>query len=494
VWLREFDAVGTPAAPQLVAVSPQYEARPALTYDLQNRLWVCWELSGSTWGKDWGALVRDEGIGLYRDRQLGLRILEAGKWLAPEATVASGLPGARLRRGPAALPVRRPESDAPSRTAGEEAEEAGAGTYNNLGRIVCDRDGRVWLLARSREGNFQSPLGTVWMNYATYYDGTQWVGPILLPHSDNLFYNVPAVAAHPAGGIVVANSSDHRQTRQIAGPRTGNSNAALAGDGGDPSDNDVFFARLEMPARPVSASLRPARTNPGASVKATALTEKERAEVAAIRAYRLAHGGQQFRVIRGEFHCHTEISGDGGGDGPLEDMWRYAIDVAAMDWLGCGDRDNGAGREYPWWLTQKTTDAFRIAGVFEPPFSYERSVAFPEGHRNVVFAQRGVRTLPRLPKTERTPEIHAPDTLMLFDYLRKFDGVCASHTSSTSMGTDWRDRGGPVEPMVEIYQGARQNYESPGAPRSPTADDSIDGWEPTGFINLALQRGYRFSF
>jgi hypothetical protein len=105
-----------------------------------------------------------------------------------------------------------------------------------------------------------------------------------------------------------------------------------------------------------------------------------------------------------------------------------------------------------------------------------------------------VRTLPRLPKTERTPEIHAPDTLMLFDYLRKFDGVCASHTSSTSMGTDWRDRGGPVEPMVEIYQGARQNYESPGAPRSPTADDSIDGWEPTGFINLALQRGYRFSF
>ncbi len=175
-------------------------------------------------------------------------------------------------------------------------------------------------------------------------------------------------------------------------------------------------------------------------------------------------------------------------------MWRYAIDVAGMDWLGCGDHDNGQGREYTWWLTQKTTDAFRIAGVFEPPFTYERSVRYPEGHRNVVFEQRGVRTLPRLPISERNFQGHAPDTQMLFDYLKFFNGVCASHTSATSMGTDWRDWHPEVEPMVEIYQGARQNYERPGAPRTPTATDAIGGWEPLGFINLALKRGYRFSF
>ena len=492
VWLREFDAAGKPGAPQPAANSPQYEARPAITYDLQNRLWVCWELSGATWGKDWGGLVRDEGIGLYRDRQIGMRILERGQWLAPEIAVTTALPGARMRRGPAALPVRRPEVDAPARTVGEEAEETGAGTYNNLGRITCDRDGRIWLLARAREGNFQSPLGSVWMDYATYYDGAKWIGPILLPHSDNLLYNLPAIAAHPAGGIVVANSSDHRQSRHLQTPRAGSFNA-LEGDK-DPFDNDLYFARLEMPASPVTATLRPARVVPSATAKATPATEKERAEIAAARAYRFAHDGKQLRIIRGEFHRHTEISGDGGNDGPLEDMWRYALDVAAMDWLGNGDHDNGNGREYTWWLTQKTTDAFRIAGAFEPPFTYERSVAFPEGHRNVVFAQRGVRTLPRLPKTDRNVNQHAPDTLMLFDYLKAFDGVCASHTSATSMGTDWRDWGAGFEPMVEIYQGARQNYERPGAPRSPSADDSIGGWEPTGFINLALQRGYRFSF
>jgi hypothetical protein len=143
---------------------------------------------------------------------------------------------------------------------------------------------------------------------------------------------------------------------------------------------------------------------------------------------------------------------------------------------------------------QKATDAFRLPGRFDPPFAYERSVPYPEGHRNVIFSQRGVRTLPRLPKTDRTPVVHAPDTQMLYAYLRHFNGVCASHTSATSMGTDWRDNAPDVEPMVEIYQGCRQNYERPGAPRCPTEGDAIGGWEPLGFVNLALKKGYRFSF
>jgi hypothetical protein len=112
----------------------------------------------------------------------------------------------------------------------------------------------------------------------------------------------------------------------------------------------------------------------------------------------------------------------------------------------------------------------------------------------VIFAYRGVRTLPRLPKVEDDSEGHAPDTQMLYKYLHHFGGVCASHTSATQMGTDWRDNDPEVEPFVEIYQGARQNYEMPGAPRAPTEDDAIGGWRPKGFINLALQKGYRLAF
>ncbi len=483
VWVREVAADGAMKEARPVANTADYEARPAITYDRAARLWIAYERSGPTWGKDWGALERNSGIGLYRDRQIEMRVLADSGWLEPAADVATGLPGNRVRRGPRAFPVRRPEADTPARKAGKEAETVPAGAYNNIARIACDRDGRIWLFARSREGTFFTPLGSVWVNYAAVYDGERWTGPTILPHSDNLLYNSPAVAAHPGGGFIVAHSSDHRQDRYI--PRT-----AAAGD---PFDNDIFVSRLEMPSASIDLKLIAAKAPPGDASPSQATLE-ERAAIERSRAQRITYDGKSLRLLRGEFHRHTEISGDGGNDGPLEDMWRYGMDVAAMDWLGNGDHDNGGGREYTWWLTQKTTDAFRLPGRFDPPFTYERSVSYPEGHRNVVFAQRGVRTLPRLPKTAPQPVIAAPDTLMLYDYLRHFQGVCASHTSATDMGTDWRNNAPDVEPMVEIYQGARQNYERPGAPRSPTASDAIGGWRPLGFVNLALKKGYQFSF
>ena len=127
-------------------------------------------------------------------------------------------------------------------------------------------------------------------------------------------------------------------------------------------------------------------------------------------------------------------------------------------------------------------------------FNYERSVAYPEGHRNVIFAQRGIRPLPRLPKTDENAPGNAPDTQMLYAYLKFFGGIVASHTSATNMGTDWRDNDPQVEPVVEIYQGDRQNYEMPDAPRASSAGDAIGGWRPKGFVNLALEKGYMLGF
>jgi len=174
-----------------------------------------------------------------------------------------------------------------------------------------------------------------------------------------------------------------------------------------------------------------------------------------------------------------------------------------MDWLGCGDHDNGAGREYSWWLTQKTTDAYHVKERFTPMFTYERSVAYPHGHRNCMFAQRGVLTLPRLAQPDmekRVAGVHADDTKMLYRYLKELNGICASHTSATSMGTDWRDNDPVAEPFVEIYQGDRMSYEKEEAPRAgydPRTEKkpaNIAGWFPLGFINHALDKGYRLGF
>jgi hypothetical protein len=491
VWFREFSAEGLPqTGPQPVVNSPDYEARPAIAYDRSGALWVAWEQSGPTWGKDWGALVQRKGIGLYKDRQIGLAVWNRATWMETPQLVAQALPGVPRRR---VNNVRVPaiEPGAETRAAGQEAEAARNNPHNNIARLLCDASGRIWLLARARQNDFRAQIGSVWMTHATYYDGNAWVGPILVPHTDNLLYNSPAAVPLPGGGLLVAHSSDHRQDRHV-NQRGANALGNLSGE--DPFDNDLYLSRLEISGDAKPAALVASKTPPDPSAAPSEATMKERAEIERIRGYRANIGGKNLHIVRGEFHRHTEISGDGGNDGPLEDMWRYAIDVAAMDWLGCGDHDNGGHREYPWWLTQKTTDAFHLPGVFEPPFTYERSVRYPEGHRNVVFTRRGIRTLPRLPITDRDNVIHAPDTQLMYSYLRLFDGVCAVHTSATSMGTDWRDNDPAVEPMVEIYQGARQNYERPGAPRSPTADDAIGGWEPKGFVNLALLKGYRFSF
>ena len=541
VWVREFDsASGNAGEARPAANTADYEARLALTYDRDGALWIAWEQSGATWGKDWGALVQKKGIGLYRDRQIGLAVLKDGQWMEPATPFANALPGAggvRKRQLNVRVPAIEPGGE--SRKVGQEAEAAKNLTHNNLARLVADEAGRVWLFTRTRQNDFRTALGSLWLNWAAYYDGDHWVGPILVPHSDNLLYNTPVVVPQGDGALAIIHSSDHRQDRTITRRGTGLNNV-LESDN-DPFDNDLYVSRVKAagtgePVQLVAATREPtgnAAFIPGSfwdsprvqtpfdrvrsgkttgnlfdeqvqaelldgmrkAASASPATGAEREDVARCRAYRSTVGGKELRILRGEFHRHTEISGDGGNDGPLEDMWRYAIDVAAMDWLGCGDHDNGGGREYPWWLTQKTTDAFFLPGVFNSMFTYERSVRYPEGHRNVVFTQRGIRTLSRLPKLdEDAPPGHAPDTQMLYKYLRLFDGVCASHTSATDMGTDWRDWDAEREPMVEIYQGCRQNYERPGAPRCPTENDAIGGWRPKGFVNLALLKGYKFAF
>ncbi len=161
----------------------------------------------------------------------------------------------------------------------------------------------------------------------------------------------------------------------------------------------VFNVDLEVSALAASLPLEEPRLMPAAEPAASpprTSTPMKSATFARIQAYRVDAGGKNYRLLRGEFHRHTEISADGGSDGSLEDMWRYAIDAAALDWIGNGDHDNGGGKEYTWWLIQKTTDLYTQHPTFVPMFTYERSVAYPHGHRNVMFDHRGVRTLPEV--------------------------------------------------------------------------------------------------
>ena len=365
---------------------------------------------------------------------------------------------------------------------------------NTLPRLAVDGSGRIWLAFRTPHPIWWSSVGTVWKEYLVSFDGKAWTQPIFLNHTDNLLDNRPALAAVANGKLLMVNSSDGRRDDSPA--KTANTSSPNPKAPADPYNNDLWSREVDLgpatQAIPVIAA-RPA---------AAPATTFDRARIAALQALHEYRGGPErnLRIVRGEFHRHSEISMDGGNDGTLFDQWRYILDAVALDWVGCCDHDNGGGREYSWWITQKLTDVFYAPGKFAPMFSYERSVAYPDGHRNVIFVQRGIHTLPRLDPSrlgtaaEENRFEHTPDTQMLYAYLKQFDGIVGSHTSATKMGTDWRDNDPNAEPVVEIYQGIRQDYEMPGAPRANSQEDSIGGWRPKGFVNLALDKGYRLGF
>jgi hypothetical protein len=171
------------------------------------------------------------------------------------------------------------------------------------------------------------------------------------------------------------------------------------------------------------------------------------------------------------------------------------IDAGGLDWGGCCDTENGEGHEYFWWREQTMADAYQLSANFVPMFAFEHLVRYPEGHRLVLFAKRGVRPVPHLaPVAIDAPPAPAPDTQMLYKYLRAMGGISVPSTSATDLGTDWRDHDSEAEPAVEIYEGYRQSYENESGPRAAKPGDAIGGLRPLGYVSQALAKGYRLGF
>jgi hypothetical protein len=457
VFVRRFrgDQLEEPIA---IAASPRFEARPSLALDGEGRLWVAFEDAGANWGKDHGSrFPGKQGIPFYLERNILVRCIEGGQVREPRVQPRSELIDTHYDD------LRIPKTK-----------------HHRISfpRLASDGRGALWLLYR-RHPLLSGDLER-WISFATRLEGDRWSREFPLRNSDNTLDNRPALAAESDGGLLVLYSSDGRTA-------------------GSPSAkvNDLYAARLELDGPVAHPALAAAAVN-GTGPNPAPIHPNEPAEIEGIRVYRVQAGGKTYQLLRGEFHRHSEISAHRDWDGPLEEIWRYALDVAAMDWIGPGDHDYGMGKEYLWWLAQKQIDLYDHPPRFLPMFTYERSVPYPSGHRNVMFAHRGIRPLPQMEGKVAlfgTPESGSPDVKNLYAYLKHFSGLCSSHTSATSMGTDWRDNDPDVEPVVEIIQGHRQNYEEPSAPQAAhTADESIQGFEPAGFVWQAFAKGRRLGF
>ncbi|MDE0104239.1 MAG: hypothetical protein OXN89_17850 [Bryobacterales bacterium] len=431
-----------------VADTLRYEAYPSLACDSEDRLWVAWNESGLQWGKDTGFLLNRPATQLYQSRWIATAVYEGGRWMHPPLGFEDSLP--EDLRG-----------------------------FNDFPKLAAGSDGRVWALFRHRHLRQRQVPHTAaahrasWETYATAFDGHEWSVPIPIPASAGRSDAGFGVAVGPDGGPHVAWATDNRIY------------------------DDYFYEQGEIFASQLPAirgPVFPARVVPKARDELTAFPKhaNEREQVQRIRDYVIESEGKSYKIYRGDTHRHTEYSGDGNNDGAQNDTYRYSMNVAELDYLGMSEHHNSGGPniEYINWLLQQRVDVFHVPGRFVPLYGYERGVSFPNGHRNIFFAERGNPTFP-----DQDGERESSSAAVgLFDYVRRYGGISIPHTSATGMGTDWRDNDPEVEPLVEIYQGDRVSAEYEGAPKAATRSDVTNqagGFRSEGYVWNAWAKGYK---
>ena len=435
-----------------VAETPKFEAHVAIACDAQDRLWAAWNESGFQWGKDSGFEIYKEATRIYEWRSLAVAVWDGVRWQVPEADVNELL-----------------EQELPEYIPG----------FNDLPVLQTDADGRMWLFFRHRTirardtPDFTPAHRAAWQLYGTAYVGGEWTRPLHLPFSRGRQDVRWELASDGRGNLFAAWPTDNRDSEEYVFNHSQINAAKLPALDGEAT-----------PPRLVDPEQREYHTYP--------VHPNEAEDVARIRDYTIESEGRTYKIYRGDTHRHTEFSHDGLNDGSLMEAYRYALDAAELDFLGVSEHNNLGGQdiEYVNWLHPQIADIFRLPESFVPVYTYERSISYPDGHRNILSAKRGIPTLPITEAEQR----HEEGAARLFQYLREHDAISIPHTSATSMGTDWRDNDPEVEPLVEIYQGDRTSAEYEGAPRAATAEKPIGqqgGFEPAGFVWNAWAKGYK---
>ena len=452
-----------------IAESARFEARSTVAVDRLGRVWVAYESGGPGWGKDTGYKIRERqpGVELGGSRESRIRCYVGGRVQAPMK---------------------------PLQAAFDQGK--GEPKWSFHPHVFSDGNSNIWVAAKRqiRVGGIGEKGELSYFEYwVTRYDGDRWTRVRPLPKSWGRLGTRVSAAVTPEG-MWWSWPTDNRRPVWAQRPILGEAYAAsfAAAPSGEAALATPIPERVAAPRGHID----------------------EAGDVAAIRAYRTRIAGRPVGIVRGDLHRHTELSWDDGGvrDGSLPDLYRYALDAADLD-FGASTDHQGGGYDYWWWYSRKAADMYHVPGRFTPLYGYERSLSQPNGHRNVLFADRsgwvvpffyqeGVELfeLPRHPQGDVSGiaaiDVVRDDTKHLYDEVRRMGGVTIPHTSATEQGTDWRDNDPELEPVVEIFQGARTSYESSRGPldaRIDVDDEHIRsaGYFPVGFVTEAWKKGYR---
>lgn len=470
VYLRILDS-GDLSSEHPIANSPHFEARASVAVDREGRAWLAWDDQGPNWALDMPAWTRTSN---------------AGDWGQPAPWSVEGSVGQKVslrysqKIGVAVFSEGRRWT--PKGSLEDAMTEEFALSYE-IPELILDASGTPRLFLRRWEsrndGGSMKERPGAWNVHELAYSGDSWSAPELLDLSSGSNDQRISAATDPAGRTWIAYPSDDRWAP--GGPVL---------EYGRRAEGRIRIAPVRQVPHLPAALVRMDQTRGSRPYKSTAWSD---------RRHTIAAGQQRYQLYWGDLHRHTEISGDGGFDGTLWDMYRYALDAAELDFIASTDHfygssggmDSPKNRSYDWWRTQKLADAFHVRGRFAPLFGYERSIRWPYGHRNIINLERGTTTVNRTFSRERESDEspREPDELRLWAALRGQQGISIPHTIAGGGGTDFTYNDPAMEPLLEIYQGCRLSYEAAGAPRVSAAKRFA-----SGFAQSALNRGYKVGF
>ncbi|MEW6355806.1 MAG: hypothetical protein AB1696_05760 [Planctomycetota bacterium] len=429
-----------------VAATTANETHASLLVDAKDRMWMAWEEGPGKWGREY---PHGDGAAVHAPRRIRYKVIEAGEEKAAGELTAN-------------FPYDMKEG-------------------NEAPRLAADDKGRVWMAFRHLAGGLTprrseaDSLTPLWESYVTYCSNKGWSEPMPLSRSEGR----------------------QEQRPRLWPAKDGKVWAAWAGDGRECWEQDVLPQRCTIHAGPVDAA-KDAEEPVVEARQAEAPAEKLKSRRAI--GYGTVIAKKEYRLLFGDLNRPTEMSVEAEAAwGTYEDLFRYAWDPGGLDFVGVTENFADSTRLLPWRRAQDFILLYSAPKRFVSVLGNWRIAPFPIGSRIVVSDSLGAAPIGIFYADPRAKKVAEDDAKKLWDAIQK-DGktrrLSIPITSASKLGTDWGCGASPVEPVVEIFNGAHWSYEQEGAPLA--AEQGVktvhEGFEAAGFVSKALSKGIKLGF
>jgi hypothetical protein len=442
VFYRSYSVAGGLGPLRAIATGPAFQAHASAVADEAGRIWIAWEEAQASWGKgetgnwkDW-TIAEATANTLRSNRAIRIAILDPATALlsSPSVPFDTHLTSYFVGSGGSSYP----QHDMPT---------------------LFRRDGKTWVLFRYAVGH-TAPAR--WDVYLTAVDDTSYYSVVTACLTSGYLYQQSA-------------ASSGTTALWIAGGRTGD------GTGGRVYANQLAGLTL--------STLTPITWTAGALPAVPASVVRTHATRS------IVVDGTTYTTRWGDLHRHTEVSTDDrwGNDGTVEELYRYAIDVAKLDFTAQTDHEYSLmSRQYPRMFLEAD---LHLSSRFTPMYGLEWTARKlgAVSHHNVISRVRHAYPAPPNPNQDELQDLAG-----LYATLTPGVSITIPHTPAIDDKDDLQDwavlmAAGLIHPsferLVEIFQGARSSNEYVGAP-APFGESTAT-LAPAGTIKTMLEQDAR---